>query len=71
MTDTEILELLYNAKRSEIGTCVETTDPERFRQRAYTVRKGDPDLANLSFIISPFNSKDVWILNKPETPSER
>lgn len=65
MHDHEIMELLYDASREEIGLVVETSDPERLRQRMYALRKRDDDLANLSFVISPMNPSDLWILNKP------
>lgn len=57
------IELLYEALRSPFGTVVESEDPERLRQQLYPLRKEDPDLAVLSFVISPFNpTTDLWIV---------
>lgn len=50
-----LLELLYEAYRSEFGIIVNTSDPERLRQKLYAERKKDPDLRCLSFRISPTN----------------
>lgn len=60
----EITEILYDALRSPYGLVVETNDAELFRQRAYKIRKDSPALASLSFIISPTNGLDIWIVNK-------
>jgi hypothetical protein len=49
----DLLEILYAAYRSDLGVIVNTTDPERLRQKLYAERKKDPDLACLSFRISP------------------
>ena len=60
-----LLELLYDAYRSELGTKVQTTDPERLRQKLYAERKKDPDLSCLSFRISPTNpSGELLIIKK-------
>jgi hypothetical protein len=56
-----LLELLYEAYRSEIGIIVQTNDPERLRQKLYAERKKDPDLSCLSFRISP-TSPDTELL---------
>lgn len=57
-------EILYDATRSAVGLVIETSDPERLRQQLYKIRKDNPDLVALSFVISPFNGSDLWILNK-------
>lgn len=59
-----LIEILYDATRSPFGLVVETEDAERLRQKLYAIRRDNPDLAALSFVISPFNGSDLWILNK-------
>jgi hypothetical protein len=59
-----LTELLYNALRSPFGTVVETDDAERLRQRLYAIRREHEEFAPLSFVISPMNGVDLWILNK-------
>lgn len=66
----EYVELLYDATRSQFGIVIETNDAERLRQRLYSIRKDNPDFEALSFVISPFNGKDLWILNKAGTSNE-
>ena len=56
--------LLYEALGSPIGIIVKTNDAERLRQQLYPLRKADPDLAGLAFVISPDNGEDLWILNR-------
>ena len=59
------LEILYEAYRSELGIVVQTSDPEKLRQRFYAVRKADPDLACLSFRISPTSPEsELFIIKK-------
>lgn len=61
----QLLELLYAAKNSEFGTVVETSNAERLRQKLYALRREySPEFVELSFIISPVNGSDLWILNK-------
>lgn len=65
------LELLYAAYHSKFGVVVETDDPNFLRQKLYPLRKQNPDFTNLSFVISPINGRDLWILKAaPETPEE-
>lgn len=60
-----LLELLYEAYRSELGIIVETNDPERLRQKLYAERKKDPDLACLGFRISPTSPEtQLFIVKK-------
>lgn len=60
-----LLELLYEAYRSELGIIVQTNDPERLRQKLYAERKKDPDLACLSFRISPTSPEtELFIVKK-------
>ena len=66
----ELVELLYNALRSPFGTVVETDDPERLRQRLYAIRRENEDFTPLSFVISPMNGRDLWILNKGSADAE-
>lgn len=63
-----LIEHLYNALNSELGVVVETDDPEFLRQKLYPLRKENPDFACLSFVISPINPLDLWIVKaKPES----
>ena len=67
----QLLELLYNASNAEFGTVVETTDPERLRQKLYALRREyEADFEKLSFVISPLNGADLWILNKEQANAE-
>lgn len=68
----ELIEILYTAFHSELGVCVQTDDPERLRQKLYPLKKEQPDFDCLSFIISPLNPMDLWIIKQPkETVNER
>lgn len=60
----ELTEILYDATRSAYGLVVETDNAERLRQKLYALRRGNSDFDNLSFIISPINGVDLWILKK-------
>lgn len=62
-----LTELLYDALRSPFGLIVQTESAERLRQRLYALRKESADLSPLSFVISPMNGSDLWILNKGNT----
>lgn len=64
MTDLDLTELLYDALRTPLGIVIQTEDPERLRQRLYPIRKGHEDFSQLSFVISPINGLDLWIVNK-------
>lgn len=66
---SDLAELLYSAYASDFGIVVETNDAEFLRQKLYPIRKENPDLSVLSFIISPFNNSDLWIV-KNRTPDE-
>jgi hypothetical protein len=67
MGELVLASLLYEALDSEIGIVVETPDAERLRQRLYAERKRVPEFSQLSFVISPMNGRDLWILNKGGT----
>jgi hypothetical protein len=62
-----LAELLYAAVNSPYGVLVETDDAERLRQKLYAIRRDNKDFAALSFVISPMNGVDLWILNKGNT----
>lgn len=64
MTTLELTELLYDALRTPLGTVIETEDPERLRQKLYAIRRENEDFIPLSFVISPINGMDLWIVNK-------
>ncbi len=61
----QLSELLYQALGSELGVVVETNDPERLRQKLYSIKKEIPDGDRLSLIISPLNPADLWIIKQP------
>lgn len=66
MSDLTLLSLLYDAMRSPFGICVATPDPEFLRQKLYPLRKKHIDeFKCISFVISPMNNGDLWILRKP------
>jgi hypothetical protein len=66
-----LLEILYSAANSPPGIVVETSDPEALRQKLYALRREyEGDFENLSFVISPMNGSDLWILNKEQADGE-
>lgn len=70
MDKLPLLELLYAAlNSSKFGVVVETDDAERLRQKLYALRREEAVFNNLSFLISPMNGVDLWILNKKGKPS--
>lgn len=64
--DPDHLELLYRAlNTSERGIIVETNSVERLRAKLYEARKADPDLAVLSFTVSPTAPEtQLWIVKR-------
>jgi len=66
MSAVDLLSLWYTALAADVGIKVQSSDPERLRQRLYQVRKGsgDPALDGLSLIISPLDPECVWIVKK-------
>lgn len=62
----ELVELMYAAIHSEFGVVIETSDPERLRQKLYPLRKKNPDFDPLAFVISPLNPQDLWIIKQPK-----
>lgn len=67
MTNLQLTELLYDALRTPLGTVIQTEDPERLRQKLYAIRRDSEDFKPLSFVISPLNPGDLWIVNKGNT----
>lgn len=62
-----LIELLYAAMNSEFGVAVSTSDPVQLRAKLYPLRKTDPDLACLSFTISPTNpTSELWIIRNAQ-----
>lgn len=64
------MELLYDALRTPFGLVVETDNAEHLRQKLYVIRRENEDFHPLSFIISPFNGSDLWIVNKGKSNEE-
>lgn len=62
----EFLEYLYDALRSPRGIVLRTNDVERLRAKLYATRKEtlDPDLEVLSFIPSPTDPSELWLVRK-------
>lgn len=63
---TKLIELLFRAVESPFGIKVVTDDAEFLRQKLYALRKEYVQFKQLSFIISPENMKDLWILRRPD-----
>lgn len=58
-------ELLYDALASEYGIAVTCKSADRLRAKLYPLRKTDPDLLILSFVLSPDNPEtELWIIKK-------
>lgn len=67
----ELLALLYSAVNSTYGIVVETDATEPLRQKLYGLRKEyAPEFEKLSFLVSPINGADLWILNKDQSNAE-
>lgn len=64
-----LLEILYEAYRADLGVIVQTNDPERLRQKLYAERKKDPELACLSFRISPTAPESELLIIKKAAPN--
>jgi len=64
--EPELVELLYRALNAEgRGIIVSTNSVERLRARFYAIRKEDPDLAALSFTVSPTSPEtELWIIKR-------
>ena len=61
------LELWYAALGSPFGIIVQTSDPEKAKQRLYHLRKeaGDQDLYELSIVTSPTApTSELWIVKR-------
>ncbi len=63
------LELLYQACASAFGIVVWTDDALKLRQRLYVARResGDPLFDSLSFVTSPTNPENLWIVKRHAT----
>jgi len=67
-----MLEYLYTALQSKYGIALECNDVGRLRQRLYTERRKaqDPQLALLSFVPSPLNPQQLWLVKRTEPKDE-
>lgn len=63
MTKEEGLLLLLEAANEKIGLLLTTNDPERARQKLYSIRReaGDASLTGLQIRISPFPDGELVI----------
>lgn len=61
-----LLAMLYEALSVEVGKVVSTSDVEHLRAQFYKVRReaNDPELDCLSFIPSPTNPEELWIVKR-------
>jgi hypothetical protein len=60
-----LIDFLYRALNSPHGIVVETSDPERLRQKLYAERKKDPDLAVISINISRTQPESqLWLVKR-------
>jgi len=66
----QMFEVLYSAIQSEYGIVVETNDANRLRQKLYAICREHSEFKHLSFLISPLNGADLWILNKEQASAE-
>ena len=65
MAELPLIHYLYQALNSEHGIDLETTDPERLRQKLYAERKKDPDLARISINISRTQPESqIWLTKR-------
>jgi hypothetical protein len=60
----DVAEFLYQALAAEFGVVVESSDLGVLKSRLETARKKDPDLADIAFVISPINGKDMWLIKR-------
>lgn len=68
---SELLGLLYSARNESLGIVVETDNAEALRQKLYSLRREHiEEFEPLSFVISPMNGSDLWILNKEQPDGE-
>lgn len=66
-----MIDLLYNALRTEYGIIVPTNSPERLRAKLYELRRRDPALSILTFKPSPTNpGGELWIIKRSEPDAE-
>ena len=62
-----VLEYLYTALLSPFGIKLECDDVGALRQKLYAERRAaqDPDLDQLSFVPSPHNPQQLWLVKRP------
>jgi hypothetical protein len=72
-----LIEILYRALAAPLGIVVETDDADFLRQKLYAARRALPEveeLGHLSFVPSPTNPQQLWIVNRNatrgDTPTE-
>ena len=62
---------MAEALASEHGIVVQSDDPVALRARLYPLRKIDPELHSLSFVLSPSRPEsDLWIVKKVKNAQE-
>lgn len=65
MNDLPLINYLYQALNSKFGVILETSDPERLRQKLYAERKKDPDLSCISINISRTQPESqIWLIKR-------
>lgn len=67
-----LLEFLYSALKSKYGIKLATPDPERLRQKLYSIRRecADPVLDELAFVPSPTAPNHLWIVRRKPDASK-
>ncbi len=61
-----MIEYLYDALRSEYGVIIETSSPDKLRQKLYAImREHKPEFENLALKVSPLSpTSELWIAKK-------
>ena len=67
-----LVEFLYRALRSSFGIVIRCEDRDFVRQKLYEARRdsNDPDLSSLSFLFSPTDPTDLWIVHSKSAPHD-
>jgi hypothetical protein len=55
---------MMQALEAEVGLVVKVEDPDRLRQRLYTIRREDDTFKPLSFVLSPDSPDELWIIKR-------
>lgn len=66
VTDAELIGYMYDALRSPCGIYLTTPSPEKLRARLYQLRAQelDENLKHISFVISPIDPRQLWLVKR-------